>query len=154
MQPLPHVYSVAAGGAEQGSIKLSATGLPLLLSAAPAEFDGPGDQWSPESLLAGSIASCFILTFRAVARTSRLSWIHLECHIDGTLERVEGVMQFTRVVTHATLTVPAGTPSVLCERALAKAEAGCLVANSLRASRELRIEIVRASVEEPQRRAV
>jgi peroxiredoxin-like protein len=154
MQPLPHVYSVAAGGSEQGSVKLSAAGLPVLLSAAPAEFDGPGDRWSPESLLAGAIASCFILTFRAVARASRLSWTHLECHVDGTLERVEGVMQFTRIMTRATLTVPAGTSTVLCERALAKAEEGCLVANSLRGKRELQMEIAKASLEEPQRKAV
>jgi organic hydroperoxide reductase OsmC/OhrA len=154
MKPLPHVYSVAAAGGEQGSVELSAAGLPLLPSAAPVEFDGPGDRWSPESLLAGAIASCFVLTFRAVARASRLAWTRLECHVDGTLERVEGVTQFTRVVTRATLTVPAGTSTVLCERALAKSEEGCLVANSLRASRDLRIEIVRASAEEPQRRAV
>jgi hypothetical protein len=40
--------------------------------AAPAEFGGPGDQWSPESLLAGAIASCFALTFRFVARAQKV----------------------------------------------------------------------------------
>ncbi|HKQ12671.1 MAG TPA: OsmC family protein [Steroidobacteraceae bacterium] len=154
MQALPHVYSVAAAGAEQGSVKLSAAGVPPLLSAAPAEFDGPGDRWSPEYLLAGAIASCFILSFRAVARAARLSWTHLDCHVDGTLERVEGILQFTRVVVHATLTVPAGSSTLLCERALEKAEKGCLVASSLRGSRELRIEIVKGFNEEPQRKAV
>lgn len=154
MQALPHIYSVAAAGAENGSIQVSAAGLPTLPSAAPAQFDGPGDQWSPESLLGGAIASCFVLTFRAVARASRLPWTHLKCHIDATLERVEGVMRFTHVVTRATLTVPADASTALCERALTKAEEGCLVANSLRADRELRIEIVKASREEPQRRAV
>ena len=151
MQPLPHVYSVEAAGAEQGSVKLAAAGLPPLLSASPTEFDGPGDRWSPESLLAGAIASCFILSFRAVARASRLSWTHLECHVEATLERVAGVLQFTRVVIRAALTVPDGTSTVLCERALAKAEEGCLVANSLRANRELRIEIVKVSGEVQRR---
>ena len=151
MQPLPHVYSVVAAGSADGSnISVDATGLPQLVSAPPPQFGGPGDQWSPESLLAAAVASCFILTFRSIARASRLEWTRLECHAEATLERLEGVTQFTRVLTRATLTVPAGTPGVLCERALAKAEEGCLIANSLRCKRELQMEIVKARVSEPE----
>ena len=150
MQPLPHVYSVVAAGSADGSVSIAAAGLPQLVSAPPAQFGGPGDQWSPESLLAAAVASCFILTFRSIARASRLEWTRLECHADGALERVEGVMQFTRVVTRATLTVPAGVSTVLCERALTKAEEGCLIANSLRCKRELHVEIVKALVGEPE----
>lgn len=99
--------------------------------------------------MTAAIASCFILTFRATARASQLPWTHLECNVDAKLERVEGVMRFTSIVTRATLAVPAGTSTVLCERALAKAEAGCLIANSLRGERELQMQIVKAMVEEP-----
>lgn len=150
MQPLPHVYSIAATGSAEGTVSLTAAGLPSLDSAPPAEFDGPGDQWSPESLLAAAIASCFILTFRAMARASRLPWVNLACGVEATLERVEGVTYFTRVVTRATLTVPDGTSTVLCERVLNKAEEGCLVANSLRSKRELQMEIIKATVGSPQ----
>ena len=38
-----------------------------------AEFGGPGDLWSPETMLAGAVAGCFILTFRAAARASSAS---------------------------------------------------------------------------------
>jgi organic hydroperoxide reductase OsmC/OhrA len=148
MKALPHVYSVAAAGSAGGSIAITAAGLPALASAPPPEFDGPGDQWSPESLLAAAVASCFILTFRAIARASRLEWTRLECHAEGTLERADGVMQFTHFTTRATLTVPEGTSSVLCERALTKAEEGCLVANSLRCKRELQMELVKSQVNE------
>lgn len=151
MKALPHVYSVAAAGSASGSVSLTASGLPRLASEPPAEFDGPGEQWSPESLLAAAVASCFILTFRSVARASRLQWTNLECDVQATLERVDGVMQFTRVVTRATLTVPAGMSTMLCERALTKAEEACLIANSLRARRELQMEIVKATVDEAER---
>ena len=150
MQPLPHVYSVAAAGSAQGSVALTATGLPRLAVAPPAQFNGPGDLWSPEDLLVAAIASCFILTFRAIARSSQLHWTHLECKVEGTLERAGGAMQFTHVVTRATLTVPEGTSTVLCEHVLNKSEEGCLVANSLRGKRELQMEIVKATVEEPE----
>ena len=145
MQPLPHTYSVTAASAGTSIVDLSAKGLPSLRSAAPAEFGGPGDQWSPESLLTAAIASCFVLGFRAVARASRLQWISLDCDVDATLDRKEHVTQFTKVIVHARLIVPAAMDSVLCERVLEKAERSCLVANSLRCERELRVEIAKTS---------
>jgi peroxiredoxin-like protein len=142
MHPLPHTYTVRAGSDAVGTISIAADGLPELASVAPKEFDGPGDQWSPEALLCASIASCFILTFRAVARVSKIEWRRLECRVEGVLERVDGVMQFTRFVTHANLTVPADAHMELCKRSLEKAEHGCLVANSLKSQRELRAQVV------------
>lgn len=149
MQPLPHVYSVTAAGHATGTVALNAAGAPRLLTAAPAEFDGPGDQWSPESMLTGAIASCFILSFRAVARVSRISWLRLQVEVSGTLERSGGALQFTNFVTRVVLTVPENADVAACESALAKAEHGCLVANSLNAVRELQTEIMRAPMVEP-----
>ncbi len=147
MHPFPHVYSVAASGGASGNVALTAAGIPQLMSAAPVEFDGPGDQWSPESLLAAAVAGCFILTFRAIATASHLQWLHLKCDVSATLERVEGVMRFTRMVTHAVLTVRGTENTAAYERALSKAERGCLVANSLSCSRELQFEIIEAPAE-------
>lgn len=142
MQPLPHLYSVSAEGPSVGPIALSSKGAPTLLSAPPVEFDGPGDQWSPESLLIAALASCFILTFRAVARASKLDWTHLECEVRGRLERIDGVTRFTHITTLATLTAPPHVSEELCQRALEKAEHGCLVSNSLSATRELEAQVV------------
>lgn len=148
MKHFPHVYSVAAAAAGVGTVDLSAEGLPSLRSAAPAEFGGPGDQWSPESLLTAAIASCFVLGFRAVARASRLQWVSLDCNVDATLDRKDHVTQFTKVVVHASLIVPATMDVALCERTLQKAEHACLVANSLKCERELQFEILKAPVEQ------
>lgn len=141
MQPLPHVYSVGASSGTVGTVALTGSGVPNLLSAAAREFDGPGDQWSPEALLCAAMASCFVLTFRAIARASKLEWHHLECRVEGTVDRIEGATQFTRLVTHATLSVPRTASIDLCTRVLEKSEHGCLVANSLRSRRELKAEI-------------
>jgi organic hydroperoxide reductase OsmC/OhrA len=115
--------------------------VPELESAAPAEFDGPGDRWSPESLLCAALASCFILTFRAVARSAMLPWRSLECSVVGVLERADGVLQFTSIATKATLTVDPGVDQDLCRGVLVMAEDACLIANSLKAKRELSMEI-------------
>jgi organic hydroperoxide reductase OsmC/OhrA len=143
MQPLPHIYSVTGIGGAAGKVTLSAQGVPDLASAAPVQFDGPGDDWSPESLLAAAVAGCFILTFRVVARASKLEWARVDCAVEATLGRVEGVTRFTRVVARVTLSVAETVDTVLCERVIAKAEQGCLISNSLRCERELQTEILR-----------
>jgi len=110
-------------------------------SAGPAEFDGPGDLWSPETLLTAALVDCFVLSFRAVARASRLDWLRLECSASGTLDRIEKVTQFTAFTVHAVLEVPAGTDLEKARKALEKSEQVCLISNSLKASQHLEIEI-------------
>ncbi|HEY0943372.1 MAG TPA: OsmC family protein [Steroidobacter sp.] len=146
MQPLPHLYIVSARGETAGALQVAADGVPEIESAAPAEFGGPGDRWSPESLLCAAVASCFILTFRAVARASKLEWRHLSCTVEGVLERTQGVTRFTRIVTKAVLTAEPGTTEDACRRALDKAEEACLIANSLLSTRELQAEVRVAEV--------
>ncbi len=144
MKAYPHHYQVAAKAGPEGEVLLSSAGLEDLRSAPPTEFDGPGDRWSPETLLTAAIIDCFILTFRAIARAGKLTWISLDCDIEGTLERAEGVTRFTSFRINARLGVPAGADVEAAERALHKAEANCLVSNSLSAHPELfaSIEII------------
>jgi len=133
MQDLPHHYVVAASTATDKNVKLASKGLDDLSTAGPAEFGGPGDLWSPETLLVGSVADCFVLSFRAIARAARLDWNSLDCEAVGTLDKIERVTQFTRFDIKAELTVPAGTDEEKAQRLLEKAEKHCLITNSMRA---------------------
>jgi len=137
MHPYPHLYTVQATAEPTGDVPLTAAGLPAITTAPPAEFDGPGDRWSPETLLCGAVADCFLLSFRAVARASKLDWNSLDCSVDGKLERVEGRTFFTEIAVRATLRVPAGTDQDRATKLLEKAEHVCLVSNSLVAQRRL-----------------
>ena len=143
MKPYPHEYVVTASGGASGSLALQSTGLQSLETAPPAEFGGPGNLWSPETLLVGAVADCFILTFRAVARAAQFPWSTLDCRVEGRLERAEGGTQFTAYRTVATLTVAAGADESKARELLERSERGCLVANSLRGTRELVVEIRR-----------
>jgi organic hydroperoxide reductase OsmC/OhrA len=134
MQALPHRYRVNGTGGVTGDVELTAERLPVLQSASPSEFDGPGDRWSPETFLVGAVADCFILTFRAVAKASKLSWISLDCNVSGTLDRVDRVTQFTRFDMTAHLVVPRGVNVDQARHALKMAERNCLISNSLKAS--------------------
>ena len=134
MQALPHRYRVKGTGRLTGDVELTAERLTTLRSASPAEFDGPGDRWSPETFLVGAVADCFILTFRAVANASRLSWISVECDVTGTLDRVDRVTRFTHFDMAVHLVVPAEVDADRARHALEKAERNCLIASSLKAS--------------------
>jgi peroxiredoxin-like protein len=137
MHPYPHHYSVHARSEPTGDVAVSGANLPTLETAPPAEFDGPGDRWSPETLLCAAVADCFLLSFRAVARASRLDWNDVECRVEGTLDKVDGKTRFTEIVVHATLRVPAGTDEDRATKLLEKAEHVCLISNSLVAQRRL-----------------
>lgn len=142
MQGFPHHYSVRASAATDGDVTIAADSLPDLATAPPAEFDGPGDRWSPESLLVAAVADCFILTFRAIARNSKIDWISLTCSAEGELDRVERVTRFTAFKVNARLEVPAGTADDKVGRILEMAEKACLITNSLKAETHLEYEIV------------
>ena len=122
MQDFPHHYHVAATANAEGNVELTSPGLVSLESAAPAEFGGPGDQWSPETLLAAAVADCYILSFRAVARASKFDWISLECKVDAVLDKVEKVTQFTEIHEEVVLEVPEGTDERKAMRLLERAE--------------------------------
>lgn len=141
MQALPHRYHAIATGAPAGRIVLAHDGVPSLESSPPVEFGGPGDAWSPEGLLVAAIADCFILTFRAVARGSKLEWSDLEVRVEGTLDRVDGVTSFTAFTLRARLGIGADVDEALAHAALERAERGCLISNSLKAPVHLEAEL-------------
>jgi peroxiredoxin-like protein len=142
MHPFPHHYLVNAVVRPDGDVPLAAEGVRVIESAPPKEFDGPGNQWSPEQLLTAAVADCFVLGFRAIAGASKFRWLNLEASTRGTLDRVAGTMRFTRFDTHAKLHVPTGTDLERAKRLLEKAESSCLIANSLSSERHLSIETI------------
>jgi organic hydroperoxide reductase OsmC/OhrA len=141
MHPFPHRYVVDATVRPAGDVPLSTDGVRIIESAPPKEFDGPGNQWSPEGLLTAAVADCFVLNFRAIAAASKFAWLSLEARTQGTLDRIDGKMRFTRFDTHAKLHVPEGTDPERAKKLLEKAEQTCPVANSLSSERHLTVEV-------------
>ncbi len=145
MHEFPHCYKVEAAAGPDDEVCLSADRLEAIPCAPPAEFGGPGNRWSPETLLVAAVASCFILSFRAIARASKLPWKSLKCEVDGTLERVAGTTKFTRFAVRATLDVPQEANEERAHRILEKAEMSCLVTNSLSGETHLDAKVRKAS---------
>jgi peroxiredoxin-like protein len=138
MKPLPHRYEVRLRGAQSGYAELAVPGVPALRAAAPPEFDGPGDAWSPEHLLLAAAASCFLLTLRSVARASQLEFQALDLEALGVVDRRDRVTRFVEIILRPRLTVAAGTDRERVHRLLEKTEKACLVSASL--STPIRLE--------------
>ena len=137
MQAYPHIYRVEGSTAQEGAVTLTSAGLEALRSMPPAEFGGPGDLWSPETLLVGAIADCFLLSFRAIARAGGITWTSVRVSVDAKLDRVEGVTRFTHYTLNADLHVPSATDEEAAQKALYKAKKSCLISNSLLAEGEI-----------------
>lgn len=141
MHAFPHLYQVSGSADPTSTVTLASNGLPDLATTPPPEFGGPEGNWSPETLLAASVADCFILTFRAIAAASKLDWTTITCDVKGTLDRVEGVTRFTRFDLVARLVVPEGTDREKADKLLHKSEAMCLITASLNTDNHLETEI-------------
>ena len=142
MQDLPHHYVVSAHAEGNANVIVSSDNLPDIETAGPPEFGGPGDVWSPETLLVAAVANCFILSFRAIARKAKLDWLTLECTAEGDLDKVDKFTQFTGFTVRAKLTIPNEQDEKKAGVILEKAEKYCLVTNSMKADSHLSAEVV------------
>lgn len=142
MQEYPHHYHASAQAPATGEIRVSSPGLEDLTTLAPPEFGGPGDLWSPETLLVAAVADCFILTFRAIARGSRFDWNAVTCDVEGVLDRVERVTRFTDFHMQVELRVPAGADTTKAERIARRSEEVCLITRSLTGQFHLQVNVI------------
>ncbi len=142
MQKFPHHYHAQALGGPTGSLDTQSNGLTKLDIAAPKEFDGPGDKWSPEDLLVASVASCLILTFRAIATASKLEWSELSCEVEGVLEMVDRKTQFTEIYINASLVIKSQEDEEKAAQIIEKAEKNCLITNSLTSAKHLNANVI------------
>jgi organic hydroperoxide reductase OsmC/OhrA len=141
MHPFPHRYVVSSTATTADAIVLTSPGIPALPTVTPPEFDGPGGLWSPETLLVAAVADCYLLTFRGIARASRMPWVSLSVTCEGTLERPEHVTQFTHFDLRATVVLPPEVSEEQARRILTRAEETCLITRSLKGEAHLQITV-------------
>jgi organic hydroperoxide reductase OsmC/OhrA len=135
--PFPHRYVVTSLVRPDPDVTLESPGLPALGTRLPTEFGGPGDRWSPETLLTAAIADCYAMTFRGLAARSHLAWSSLNLEVTGILDRPDGVTRFTEIHILADLALPDCRTEPLARRILQKANETCLITRSMTATTHL-----------------
>ena len=101
--------------------------------ATPPEFPkGIPGIWSPEHLFTASVNSCFMTTFLAIAENSKLNFSAFSCKASGKLEESEGKYMMTEVNLKPQVTLHDESQRERALRVLDKAEAACLITNSIK----------------------
>lgn len=127
-----YVYEVATEWSHGRSGRILGGKLPPIEISAPPEFSGEAGKWTPEHLLLGATAGCFLTTFAALAHISHLNILGYRCRASGRLEKVAGEgYRFTEIVLVPELSI-AGEDRDKAARIVAKAERNCFISNSLR----------------------
>lgn len=112
----------------------SSPGKPDIQVATPPEFKGHEGIWSPEDLFVASVNVCVMTTFLAYAERAGLSFTDYESEAEGRLELADGKFQVTSVTLKPKVTLKAGEDAGKARELLAKAEANCLISNSIKSN--------------------
>ena len=128
-----YLYKTAVRWTEQRKGVMSCAGKPDVEVATPPEFKGHEGIWSPEDLFVESANVCLMTTFLAVAERAGLAFSAYESEAEGRLELVEGKFQFTALTIKPTITLKSSADAARAKELIEKAEANCLISNSMKA---------------------
>ena len=126
-----YTYRATVRWTEQKKGVMASAGKPDLPVATPPEFKGHEGIWSPEDLFVSAVNVCIMSTFLAFAERAGLSFSSYESEAEGQVELVEGKLRVTEVAVRPSVTVPAADAVEKAKEILAKAEANCLISNSV-----------------------
>jgi len=104
---------------------------PRIRFSSPPEFKGEPGVWTPEHFLVAAVASCFVVTFYALAELSKMEFGKLRLSVEGKLGKLEGRLQFTEIVLQPTLTIFQSQDRDRAYGLLERTERGCLIARTL-----------------------
>jgi len=111
---------------------LSAAGKPELPVGSPPEFRGYIDNWSPEDLLVGSLNTCLMLTFFALAQSKGVAPVAYQSSAEGLLENVEGKYRITQVTVSPSVALKSEADlNIARELMQEKVEPNCFITNSI-----------------------
>jgi peroxiredoxin-like protein len=132
-RPKSYTYHTTVAWTEQRKGITSCAGKPDIQVATPPEFKGHEGIWSPEDLFVASANVCLMTTFLAVAERAGLVFTSYESQAEGRLELVDGKFQFTAITLKPTITLFVKADAVKAKELIEKAEANCLISNSMKA---------------------
>ena len=138
-----HVYNLSLKWENDRKGIMSSPELSTTIEVAtPPEFDkGMPNIWTPEHLYTGSVISCFMTTFLAIADYSNFEFIDFKCDAQGILEKTEGKFFMTIIILSPVLTIDNQDKIEKAQRILEKSEAACLISNSIKSEVELKTVI-------------
>lgn len=127
-----YTYRTAVKWTEQRKGTITCEGKPDIQVATPPEFKGHEGIWSPEDLYVASANICLMTTFLAVAERAGFAFTSYHCEAEGRLELVEGKFQVTVITLRPQIVLQSGSDAAKAKELIEKAEANCLISNSMK----------------------
>ncbi len=127
-----YTYRTSVRWTEQKKAVLSSPGKPDTQVATPPEFKGHEGIWSPEDLFVASANICVMSTFLAFAERAGLAFTGYESEGEGMVELVDGKFQVSTIVLRPQVKLGPGGDAEKAKEILHKAEANCLISNSMK----------------------
>ena len=142
MPELPLFFQVEVEWKDKHAGELRSDSFPKVDVAAPPEFHGQEETWTPEHLFVAAVNSCFMTTLLAIAENSRLQIVKFCSRAKGKLEKIEASgYQITEIVLKAELVIHDARDLDRAARILQKAEKNCLIANSIKSAVKIEPQI-------------
>ncbi len=104
---------------------------PTIHFSSPPAFKGEAGLWTPEDFLLAAVASCFVVTFYALAERSKMDLGTLDLSVEGKLGTLEGRLTFLQIVLRPVVTVLRNQDRDRAYGILERTEHGCLIARTL-----------------------
>lgn len=110
--------------------------------ATPPEFPkGIEGVWSPEHLFVAAVSGCLMTTFLAIVENSTLDFSSFGCKAVGKLELIDGKLMMSEIQLEPTVVIHNEKYRDKAMRILKKAEAACLISQSIKSKITMEITI-------------
>ncbi|MDH4057774.1 MAG: OsmC family protein [Cyclobacteriaceae bacterium] len=130
----------------QGLLSSSELEQSLEVATPPPFPKGVEGVWSPEHLFTSSVSSCLMTTFLVIAENFKLEFESFNCKATGKLEKTEGRYLMTEILLEPHLVIASDEDIEKAQRVLEKAEAACLISNSIKSRVIMRPTIIVGSM--------
>lgn len=137
MVTYPMKFEVSSSGSSgvQTSFEARAENFDPIPCAIPPQFNGPGGAYSPEDLLALSLTTCLIATFKVFAEKSQFAYERIEAKGILIIDRVGGMVAISKIEVE--LTLYGAQDQQKGTSLLQQAEKYCLVSNALKVEKTI-----------------
>lgn len=129
-----HSYATSVHWAGEKKGVIRSAGKPDVPVATPPEFHGHAGMWSPEDLLVAAVNTCLMATYLALAERAGITLASYNSEAEGKLEWTQGTFQVTQITVRPAVTVTDAAQLEAAGALFAKAERGCFISQSVKAS--------------------
>lgn len=125
------VWREGGDGVAAGNHRLEMEGRPPLEMSAAPQYRGDPSRLNPEELFLGSLASCQMLTYLALASRAGIRVQSYEDDAEATLAIVDKKMRVAEVVLRPRIRIAPGSDEAKARSLVEAAHQGCFIANSV-----------------------